>query len=354
MRVYLVGGAVRDQLLSLPVHERDWVVVGAHRDDMIGAGYQQVGKHFPVFLHPETKEEYALARKERKTGAGHQGFDFDTEGVTLQDDLLRRDLTINAIAMDDDGQLYDPYEGAADLRDKVLRHVSPAFVEDPLRILRVARFAAQLPGFTVAEPTLALMQSMCNQQMLSTLSAERLWAEMHKALQCQAPWAFFTVLENCGGYEQLLPTLPPCDQWIEQLQRVCAHTTDSATRFASAFLYAQADLPRLKKHLSLPNPVVKLAQLTQKYAQRLLTTVMQGADYVEVFTAFAAFQDRSELQRFLTVLQATDSERVIQALDAAAAVDYQPLIAQGLTGAELGAAIAHLRATAVDQKLGGR
>ena len=163
MQVYLVGGAVRDQLLGHPYHEKDYVVVGATPEQLLAQGYQPVGKDFPVFLHPETKDEYALARTERKSGQGYHGFEFYTDiSVTLEDDLIRRDLTINAIAMDDDGKIYDPYHGHEDLNNKILRHVSDAFAEDPLRVLRVARFAARYHqyGFTIAEETLALMQQL--------------------------------------------------------------------------------------------------------------------------------------------------------------------------------------------------
>ena len=179
MKVYLVGGAVRDELLGRPVTERDWVVVGSSPEDMLRRGFRQVGRDFPVFLHPQSGEQYALARTERKTGLGHQRFAWRATDVTLEDDLARRDLTINAIAMDADGFLIDPWNGQADLEDRVLRHVSPAFAEDPLRVFRVARFAAQLPGFAIHPETLELMRRMIPE--LAALSGERVWAELGKA-----------------------------------------------------------------------------------------------------------------------------------------------------------------------------
>ena len=178
MQKYLVGGAVRDRLLSLPVHEQDWVVVGSTPQEMLSLGYRQVGKDFPVFLHPQSAEEYALARTERKSGKGHQGFQvFSTPDISLEEDLLRRDLTINAIAEDEHGNLTDPYGGLDDIKNRILRHISPAFSEDPLRVLRVARFAARFwhLGFTIDANTLALMSSISHSGELERLSKERVW-----------------------------------------------------------------------------------------------------------------------------------------------------------------------------------
>jgi len=198
--IYLVGGAVRDKRLGLAVKDRDWVVVGARPDEMNEAGFRPVGKDFPVFLHPETHEEYALARTERKSGHGYHGFTFNTDTtVTLEQDLERRDLTINAMAERADGSLVDPFNGAADLDNRILRHVSEAFVEDPVRVLRVARFMARFApmGFTVADETLALMRTMVMQGEVDHLVAERVWQEMHGALASQAPRAFIETLREC-------------------------------------------------------------------------------------------------------------------------------------------------------------
>ncbi|TDG11626.1 multifunctional CCA addition/repair protein [Seongchinamella unica] len=208
METYLVGGAVRDTLLDYPIHERDWVVVGANPPQMLKRGFKQVGKDFPVFLHPETKEEYALARTERKSGHGYTGFEVHYEpDVTLEEDLQRRDLTINAIAQTGDGKYIDPYGGRQDIENKVLRHVSDAFVEDPLRVLRTARFAARYHhlGFTVAPETTALMAEIVRQGELAHLPAERIWVELDKALGERHPEVFIEVLRSCSALEALLP-----------------------------------------------------------------------------------------------------------------------------------------------------
>ena len=210
MQVYLVGGAVRDQLLGHPYHEKDYVVVGATPEQLLAQGYQPVGKDFPVFLHPETKDEYALARTERKSGQGYHGFEFYTDiSVTLEDDLIRRDLTINAIAMDDDGKIYDPYHGHEDLNNKILRHVSDAFAEDPLRVLRVARFAARYHqyGFTIAEETLALMQQLADSGELKALTPERVWKETSRALMERDADVYFETLHQCGALKVLFPEI---------------------------------------------------------------------------------------------------------------------------------------------------
>ncbi|AMX01513.1 multifunctional CCA addition/repair protein [Microbulbifer thermotolerans] len=210
MKIYLVGGAVRDKLLGRPVHERDWVVVGADEPHMRELGFTPVGKDFPVFLHPDTGDEYALARTERKSGHGYGGFTVHASSdVTLEQDLLRRDLTINAMAESDQGELVDPYGGRADLEARLLRHVSPAFAEDPLRILRVARFKARYHhlGFTIADETMALMRQMVNQGEVQHLVAERVWKEVSRALTEPDPDVFFRVLRDCGALKILLPEL---------------------------------------------------------------------------------------------------------------------------------------------------
>ncbi|WED42512.1 multifunctional CCA addition/repair protein [Legionella cardiaca] len=210
MKVYLVGGAVRDQLLGYPVKERDWVVVGATPSQLQQLGYQQVGRDFPVFLHPETKEEYALARTERKSAPGYYGFQCDfNPHVSLEDDLLRRDLTINAMALDPEGHLIDPYQGQADLKAKILRHVSPAFIEDPVRVLRVARFAARYHhlGFKLADETRALMYLMVKRGELAHLVSERVWQEWHRSFAEKNPEVFITTLRACGALKVILPEL---------------------------------------------------------------------------------------------------------------------------------------------------
>ena len=206
MKACVVGGAVRDGLLGEPVNDRDWVVTGASPQDMLDAGYLPVGKDFPVFLHPQTHEEYALARTERKTGPGYRGFEvYAAPDVTLEDDLRRRDLTINAIAQQEDGTLIDPYHGQRDLQARVLRHVSEAFAEDPVRILRLARFAARWPDFTVAPETTALMQQMVAAGEVDALVAERVWQELSRGLMERAPARMFEVLRSVGALARLLP-----------------------------------------------------------------------------------------------------------------------------------------------------
>ena len=205
MRTYLVGGAVRDELLGLPIKDRDWVVVGGSEEALEKKGYRRVGKNFPVFLHPETNEEYALARTEKKVGVGYTGFSFNaSHEVTLEEDLLRRDLTINAIAKDPEGNLIDPYDGHSDLRNKILRHVSDAFTEDPLRVLRTCRFAARF-NFDIAQETKELLMEIVANGELSTLPAERVWNECLIALNERYPDIFVNSMRQCGALKVLLP-----------------------------------------------------------------------------------------------------------------------------------------------------
>ncbi len=213
MKTYQVGGALRDRLLGLPVHDIDYVVVGSSVAEMLANGFRPVGSHFPVFLHPQTQHEYALARTERKTAPGHQGFVFHADpSIQLEDDLKRRDLTINAMAQEVNasgelvGHLIDPYRGKVDLEQGIFRHLSDAFSEDPLRVLRVARFAARFPTFTIAPETLAIMKHMVSKDELKTLSKERIWQELARALRSQAPERFIDVLEECGALEEIWPT----------------------------------------------------------------------------------------------------------------------------------------------------
>ncbi len=226
MQVYLVGGAVRDEQLGIPHKERDWSVVGATPDELLAQGYQQVGKDFPVFIHPDSGEEYALARTERKTGPGYHGFAFDcSPGVSIEDDLLRRDLTINALAKDARGKLIDPYNGIRDIEQRVLRHVSDAFAEDPVRILRVAKFAARFKslGFSIAPETMALMCQMVSDGEVDALVPDRVWKETEAALSGQNVRVFFEVLRDCGALRVLLPEvdvlfgIPQPPQWHPEI-----------------------------------------------------------------------------------------------------------------------------------------
>lgn len=304
MQTYLVGGAVRDSLLKYPFHERDWLVVGATVGDMLQQGYQQVGKDFPVFLHPQSKEEYALARTERKTAPGYQGFEiYASPDVTIEEDLSRRDLSINAIAQDEKGNIIDPYHGVDDLENKLLRHVSSAFCEDPVRILRVARFAARYAhlGFSVADETMQLMVSMVQQGEVDALVPERVWQEMHKALSEQHPEVFFEVLRECGALQVILPEIdnlfgvpqpekyhPEIDTGVHTLlvlQQAVLLSDDIATRFAalchdlgkaltpedkwpSHYGHEAAGVPVVKKmcqRLRIPNEYRELALITTEF-----------------------------------------------------------------------------------------
>lgn len=249
MKIYRVGGAVRDRLLGLPVRDQDWVVVGATPKDMEALGYRAVGRDFPVFLHPESKEEYALARTERKTAPGYRGFVFNTDpGVTLEEDLRRRDLTINAMAEDEDGSLIDYFGGRKDLEAGILRHVSPAFVEDPLRVLRLARFASRF-NFSVADETMALLRAISESGELEHLVAERVWTELEKSLAEAHPVRFFDVLRECHALARIFPEIealfgvpqpeqyhPEIDSGIHTmmvLQQACLLSEDTAVRFAA-------------------------------------------------------------------------------------------------------------------------
>lgn len=293
-QTFLVGGAVRDELLGLPVKDRDWVVVGASVDAMLDAGYQQVGRDFPVFLHPQTHEEYALARTERKQGRGHTGFVVHADvSVTLEQDLKRRDLTINAIAKDLQGKLIDPYGGRQDLSDKVLRHVSPAFVEDPLRVLRVARFAAQLPQFEIAPETMALMSEVVTSGELATLSRERVWSETERVLGLSTYARFFTVLDACGA----LPV------WFDELNRVSLPTRPALTAQAG---YARLPLSpeqfaSLSQRLGVPRDVAQLAMDRVQHA----TVLMHWADpnTERLCDTFEQLKVPHGLQRLATVIE---------------------------------------------------
>ncbi|HLQ13764.1 MAG TPA: multifunctional CCA tRNA nucleotidyl transferase/2'3'-cyclic phosphodiesterase/2'nucleotidase/phosphatase [Steroidobacteraceae bacterium] len=279
MQVYLVGGAVRDELLGLTVRERDWVVVGATPGEMERAGYRAVGRDFPVFLHPESHEEYALARLERKIAPGYRGFAIETSpAVTLEEDLRRRDLTINAMARAADGTLIDPYGGQADLRNRLLRHVSAAFTEDPVRILRVARFAARFAGlgFAVAPETLALMRTMVDAGETAALVSERVWRELELALAAAHPERAFEVLRDCGALTGILPQLaqsPELPLGLAAL-RCAANGVENAAatppRWAALLAgLPVADIEALGARLRVPNEHQQLALLAGRLRARL-------------------------------------------------------------------------------------
>lgn len=262
MKAYLVGGAVRDELLRRQVHENDWVVIGETPESMLAAGFQPVGKDFPVFLHPKTKEEYALARTERKIERGYHGFMFNTaQSVTLEEDLMRRDLTINAIAKDAEGHLIDPYGGLHDLEHKILRHVSPAFAEDPVRILRVARFWARFPEFRIAEDTVHLMREMVNSGEVNALVPERVWRETVKAMSEINPAKFIHALEICGALNILFPFL----SGYKRYERLLTITTDTTERI-TLLLYSSGTVQenqRWYQHYRLPQAILERLRLLE-------------------------------------------------------------------------------------------
>ena len=344
LKVYLVGGALRDEYLAQPVSDRDWVVVGATPKDMQELGYRQVGKDFPVFLHPESQEEYALARRERKTAPGHQGFAFDTEAsVTIEEDLLRRDLTINAIARAHDGSVVDPYGGRADLDARILRHVSPAFTEDPLRVLRVARFAARLKplGFTVADETAQLLATISHSGELSTLPAERVWTEFQRSLTCSNPMPFITTLRDCGALSALFPELnnlygipqvaeyhPEIDCGIHNemvLQQICNLTEDPVTRFAAlCHDLGKATTPtdllpshhgheergaeitsQFARRLRIPNDYKDLAVLTARFHSHCHRAFeLKATTILKLLSSLDAMRRPERFKRYLQVCEA--------------------------------------------------
>jgi len=343
MNVYLVGGAVRDRLLGLPVQERDWVVVGSTPEDMLELGYRQVGRDFPVFLHPQTSEEYALARTERKTGPGHTGFVCHAgPEVTLEDDLLRRDLTINAMAEDAAGELVDPFGGRADLEAKLLRHVSGAFVEDPLRVFRVARFAAQLPGFEVAPETRELMRRMARNDELAELAAERVWQEAHKALGRQAPARFFGVLDETRA-------LAPWFAEMEGIEVSFPAPLDSPeTRFgALAWHLDPAAVTALCERLKAPNRFQRLAELVASHGRLLAGwQAADAADVLEALHTAGALRGQRDLRPLLDTVAAcaeVDLGTLGDLIEALAAVDSRPFRDQGLTGKAIGEAMHRAR-----------
>jgi tRNA nucleotidyltransferase (CCA-adding enzyme) len=336
MKIYEVGGAVRDELLGLTVKDRDYVVVGATPEEMVGLGYRPVGKDFPVFLHPETHEEHALARTERKTARGYHGFEFHTDPeVTLEEDLARRDLTINAIAKDEDGALIDPYHGAEDLNDGILRHVSPAFAEDPVRILRVARFAARF-GFDIAPETLELMRAMVTSGEVDALVSERVWQELARGLMEDRPSRMFEVLQESGALAKVAPEIAALHDEPERAQSAF-HALDAAAEAGDTLEARFAALARaldpyavdtLANRLRLPAAVRDLAVLGARHSNSILDAEELDPEAIlELLNAADAWR---RLERFEELLRASTAgergtaqalTRLKRARDVAAAVD---------------------------------
>ncbi|MGM7447710.1 multifunctional CCA tRNA nucleotidyl transferase/2'3'-cyclic phosphodiesterase/2'nucleotidase/phosphatase [Idiomarina sp. ST20R2A10] len=361
MDVYLVGGAVRDKLLKLPVHERDWVVVGARAEDLLKQGFLQVGKDFPVFLHPSTREEYALARTERKSGKGHTSFDvFASPDVTLEDDLARRDLTINAIAQSEDGEIVDPYNGVQDIKARKLRHVSEAFTEDPLRVLRVARFAARFAhlGFTVAEETQQMLQEMSASQELSHLVPERVWREWEKSLVTPTPTVFLTLLKDIQALSQVLPGITADDSQLQRLRRTSAYSDSATLRFASLFI-KQATPESLKqfcRQLAIPNHYRDGALLARNHEDFITAPELpEKAQLAAILKQIDYWRRPKKLEQLLQLRQAEYSESKQQqsvadqhkklrlGAETAAALNAETLQQQGFTGKALGDALREQR-----------
>lgn len=397
MKIYQVGGAVRDKLLKRPVKDHDWVVVGSTPEEMMAMGYQPVGKDFPVFLHPQTNEEYALARTERKSGTGYKGFIFHTSpDITLEDDLARRDLTINAMAEDEAGNLIDPFSGKNDLEQGILRHVSPAFVEDPLRVLRVARFAAQF-GFRIADETMRLMQEISASGELETLAAERIWSETEHALSEPYPARFILVLRACNALKVLYPEIdclfgipqpvkyhPEIDTGLHTvmvLNQAARISNDPQVRFAALVhdlgkgSTDRNDWPAHKGHeakgarlvdkickrFRVPNNYRDLARLVARYhldCHRVLE--LKPRTILKRLEALDAFRRPERFEKFLlaceadahgrTGLEECEYPQAAYFRDALALtnnIDIQSLTSQGLEGEEMAQAVRQKRLAAL-------
>ena len=352
MKAYVVGGAVRDELLGLPVQDRDYVVVGATPEEMAARGFRPVGKDFPVFLHPETHEEYALARTERKSGRGYKGFTvYAAPDVTLEEDLRRRDLTINAMARAEDGSLIDPFHGREDLRAGVLRHVSDHFAEDPVRILRVARFAARF-GFEVAPETMVLMKSMVASGEADYLVAERVWQELSRGLAEPHPERMFAVLAACGLADRLLGRVQPVP---EILARAAKATQSVPVRFAvMAWPHPEPEVAALCERLKAPNEVRELALTACRNRVALRAAPLASpAALLELLKRTDALR---RPERFAELLQAArlaapglDTARLERAAGAAAAVDAGAIAAGAPSPADIPRLIDEARERAIAQ-----
>jgi tRNA nucleotidyltransferase (CCA-adding enzyme) len=392
MKTFLVGGAVRDKLLGYPSSEKDWVVVGATPKIMEAQGFVPVGKDFPVFLHPQTREEYALARTERKTGHGYAGFTFYcAEDITLEDDLRRRDLTINAIAEDAQGNIIDPYNGRRDLEQKILRHVSPAFAEDPVRILRIARFAARYHhlGFRIAEETLALMRSMVVSGEADHLVAERVWKETQRALGETSADVFIRVLRDCGALARILPELdrlfempvqdahqPAADLGslaLLSLQQASQLSPDPLVRFATLLHALNDGLPTnpenntsaihaLCERIAAPKEYRELAVLVAEFHVHChCAQTLEPERVLTLLLRTDAFRRPQRFENFLLCCEAIARSRdralahylpadfLRAALQACLAIDLKAIAAQGLTGKAFGDELDQQRLTHIQQ-----
>lgn len=352
MQFYQVGGSVRDELLGLPVQDRDWVVVGATPQQLLDQGYFPIGKDFPVFLHPSSKEEVALARTERKVSTGYHGFEFHAAPeVTLEQDLQRRDLTINAMARDAQGQLIDPYGGQRDLNARRLRHVSAAFSEDPVRILRIARFAARLPDFSIAPETLTLMRHMVQHGEVDALVPERVWQEVARGLMEQRPSRLLETLHDCGALQVLWPELPYGTELLAALNRCPDLHAALPVRFA-VLVGQHAEV--LKTRFKAPNDCQQLARLAQQQRAQLEDfAVLSTEEIVTVLERCDVFRKPQRFEQLLQVIHAEHSNFVFStawknAMHTVKSVDAGA-IAQQLVGQpeKIGAALRQARVQAV-------
>ncbi len=400
MKTFLVGGAVRDSLLNYPVIERDWVVIGESPESMIEQGFKRVGKDFPVFLHPQTRDEYALARTERKTAPGYKGFVVHAAPeITLEQDLIRRDLTINAMAMDEEGNIIDPYHGKEDLEKRLFRHISPAFSEDPVRILRIARFAARYShlGFTIAEETMQLMKQMVIQGETDHLVAERVWAELFKALSEKTPAAFFFTLKECYALESVFPEIdrlfgvpqpekyhPEIDTGIHcllSLEQATKLSTNPKVRLA-ALLHdlgkATTDKNKWPNHhgheqrgliildqfcsrIPVPKTYKILATQVMRYHTHCHRVFeLSAKKLLEMLNFLGAFKSSAMLEEFVLACEADckgrtgledtaypQADYLKKAAIAARKIDISEILASGIKGQKIGEAIHRLRMTAV-------
>ena len=396
MKAYLVGGAVRDKLLNYPANDNDWVVVGATVEEMEAAGYRLVGNDFPVFLHPQTHEEYALARTERKSAHGYKGFTvMASPEVTLEEDLLRRDLTINAMAEDSDANIIDPFNGQHDLKNKIFRHVSDAFTEDPLRVLRVARYMARFAhlGFSIADETMSLMKDIVAQGEIEHLVAERSWQETERALGEKNPQCYFEVLRECGALNILLPEIdclfgvpqteiyhPEIDTGIHTmmvLEQAAKLSTDTAVRFAALvhdlgkgttareewpkhIAHEERGVPLVKalcKRLKTPNPFRDLAGAVTRYHLHYHRAAeLRNTTFLETLEKLDAFRRPDRFEQFLLACEADSRGRTgfenktfdqpaiyREAFAAAQQITAKPFLEQGLKGPAIAEAIKKAR-----------
>ncbi len=399
MEIYLVGGCVRDQLLGLPTKDKDWVVVGASPTQMIDQGFRSVGKDFPVFLHPKTQEEYALARTERKTAPGHKGFAIHASpDVTLEQDLARRDLTINAIAQAPDGTLIDPYHGQQDLNNKILRHVSPAFSEDPVRVLRIARFAARF-NFTIADETKVLIQNMVTANELTHLVPERVWQELSKALTTDQPSLFFTTLRDAGALQSLFPEVdrlfgvPQVPKWHPEIDtgihvmmvidQAAKLSQDIAVIFAAlCHDLGKGTTPidilphhnghearsielteRLCQRLRVPKDIHQLAvKVAQYHTHMHLLMELKPKTILNVIEALDAFRRPQQFAQYLLASEADfrgrpgyedadmpNAEVFQRCYEVSKAIDVKPILSAGYKGKAISEILTQQRTNAIDQ-----